>query len=74
MTAAWLPHYRNVGWWKDGPLPGTSGNAIVGGHVDSETGPAVFYGLVSLQRSDQIMVNRRNSVHSAVRSARVERF
>ena len=67
-------HYRDVGWWKDGPLPGTRGNAVVVGHVDSETGPAVFYGLASLQRGDQIMVTRRDSVtvQFAVRS--VERF
>ena len=66
--------YRDVGWWKDGPLPGTRGNAVVVGHVDSETGPAVFYGLASLQRGDQIMVTRRDSVtvQFAVRS--VERF
>jgi len=66
--------YRDVGWWKDGPLPGARGNAVVVGHVDSETGPAVFYGLSSLRRGDQIMVTRRDSVtvRFAVRS--VERF
>ncbi len=66
--------YRDVGWWKDGPLPGASGNAVVVGHVDSETGPAVFYGLSSLQRGDQIMVTRRDSVTVRFTVHSVERF
>ncbi len=66
--------YRDVGWWKGGPLPGSPGNAVVVGHVDSKTGPAVFYGLASLQRGDRVAVTRRNhsAAHFRVRS--VERF
>ncbi len=66
------PHrYFDVGWWKDGPPPGSPGNAVVVGHVDSMTGPAVFYGLASLQRGDQVTVTRRDAtaVQFRVRSA-----
>ena len=63
--------YLDVGWWKDGPLPGLPGNAVVVGHVDSMTGPAVFYGLASLQPGDKVTVTRRDdsAVQFLVRSA-----
>ncbi|MFI1095234.1 class F sortase [Streptomyces sp. NPDC020917] len=31
-----------VGYYADGPTPGEKGPAIVAGHVDTKTGPAVF--------------------------------
>ncbi|WP_329181496.1 class F sortase [Streptomyces sp. NBC_01477] len=31
-----------VGWYAEGPTPGERGPAIVAGHVDTKTGPAVF--------------------------------
>lgn len=46
------------GWWQDGPPPGTGGNAVIVGHLDSTTGPAVFYGLASLNSGDKVMVTR----------------
>jgi sortase (surface protein transpeptidase) len=66
--------YADVGWWKDGPTPGTAGNAVVVGHVDSETGPAVFYGLATLRPGDRIDMTQqdRSSVRFQVR--RIERF
>jgi sortase A len=47
---------EGVGWYNLGPKPGEVGNAVIDGHLDSETGPAVFYGLSSLQPGDQIKV------------------
>ncbi|MGW4840389.1 class F sortase [Streptomyces globisporus] len=38
-----------AGWWARGPSPGTRGTAIVAGHVDIPTGPAVFYNLGALK-------------------------
>ena len=32
-----------AGWFAEGPRPGQPGPAVVLGHVDSRTGPAVFY-------------------------------
>src|SRR5687768_1091778 len=32
---------NNVAWYKLGPLPGQPGNAVLAGHLDSKTGPAV---------------------------------
>lgn len=50
--------WNQVGWWQDGPVPGEAGSAVVVGHVDSPTGPAVFYGLSALVEGDTISVRR----------------
>ncbi|WP_100012725.1 class F sortase [Lentibacillus sediminis] len=51
---------KNVGWFEPGFRPGTKGNAVLAGHVDSKTGPAVFYHLEDLQPGDEIVVNNEN--------------
>ncbi len=45
-----------AGWYTDSPLPGDTGPAVIGGHVDSYAGPGVFFELRDLQPGDQIMV------------------
>lgn len=37
--------YDLAGWYTGSPRPGDTGPAIVAGHVDSESGPAVFHRL-----------------------------
>ncbi|MEY9841652.1 class F sortase [Streptacidiphilus sp. EB103A] len=52
---------RNLaGWYRDGPAPGTAGNAIIDGHVDTLKGPAVFYLLGSLHKGDTVEIDRRD--------------
>ena len=34
--------FDTVGWFGEGTKPGAPGNAVMAGHVDSKTGPAVF--------------------------------
>ncbi|MER5863526.1 class F sortase [Kitasatospora sp. NPDC002040] len=46
-----------AGWWSRGPAPGGDGTAVIVGHVDSRTGPAVFTGLQALRPGDRIEVN-----------------
>ncbi|WP_344441244.1 class F sortase [Kitasatospora nipponensis] len=46
-----------AGWWAQGPAPGSPGTAILAGHVDSRTGPAVFAGLSVLRPGDRIDVD-----------------
>lgn len=50
--------YGDIGWWSDGPAPGEQGAAVLVGHVDSRTGPAVFYGLSGIQPGARIVVHR----------------
>lgn len=45
-----------TGWWTGGALPGATGPAVLVGHVDSETGPAVFYRLRELEAGDEVEV------------------
>ncbi|WP_328393237.1 class F sortase [Streptomyces sp. NBC_00390] len=47
-----------AGWYQNGISPGQRGTAVIVGHVDNQTGPAVFYGLGALQRGQQIEVSR----------------
>jgi Sortase family. len=50
-----------VAGWLDGTrLPGESGSAIIIGHLDSTTGPAVFYRLHELQVGDRVSVSRED--------------
>ena len=45
-----------AGWFRLGPTPGTAGTSVILGHVDSITGPAVFYRLKELAPGDRIAV------------------
>jgi sortase (surface protein transpeptidase) len=49
-----------AGWLTTGPAPGQQGPAVVLGHVDSTTGPAVFYPLRRLAVGDPVVVTRRD--------------
>ena len=47
-----------AGWYQNGVAPGQRGTSVVVGHVDNESGPAVFYGLGSLKKGEHIEVSR----------------
>ncbi|MFF9349845.1 class F sortase [Streptomyces sp. NPDC014734] len=49
---------RTVGWYGDGTEPGAKGPALFVGHVDTETRPAVFYGLSATRPGAKIQVIR----------------
>jgi hypothetical protein len=57
-----------AGWWTGGPKPGENGPAVIAGHVDSKSGPAVFYQLRKLGRGDRVIVtySDRSTVSFAV--------
>jgi len=48
----------STGWFAGGPVPGASGPAVLAGHVDSRSGPAVFYRLRELPVGARIEVDR----------------
>jgi LPXTG-site transpeptidase (sortase) family protein len=52
-----LAQAKDVGWYQFTALPGTPGNAVVVGHVDTYTSAAVFYDLYLLVRGDLIYVD-----------------
>ena len=47
-----------AGWYGDGPTPGERGSAIVAGHVDTKTGPAVFFLLTLLKPGQGVDITR----------------
>ncbi|MFE3991292.1 class F sortase [Streptomyces goshikiensis] len=47
-----------VGWWGGGAQPGAAGTALLVGHVDTASKPAVFYGLSSAKPGDSVRVVR----------------
>jgi sortase (surface protein transpeptidase) len=47
-----------AGWYAPGPSPGELGPAVIVAHVDSRTGPALFWRLGELRRGQQIDITR----------------
>jgi sortase (surface protein transpeptidase) len=47
-----------AGWYTGSPRPGAIGSAIIVGHIDSVSGPGVFFRLSELHKGDQIYVRR----------------
>ena len=54
--------FASAGWFAGGPVPGQVGPAVIAGHVDSRTGPAVFYRLRALRPGQAILVQRADGV------------
>ncbi|MGY1642483.1 class F sortase [Geodermatophilus sp. SYSU D00703] len=50
--------FDRAGWFPGGPAPGDVGPAVLAGHVDSRTGPAVFWRLRDLGPGDEVAVDR----------------
>ncbi|GLZ31830.1 hypothetical protein Lesp02_40180 [Lentzea sp. NBRC 105346] len=49
-----------AGWYAAGVVPGDAGPAVIAGHVDSRTGPGVFFRLPELKPGDQVVVGRKD--------------
>ncbi len=45
-----------AGWYQFTSVPGSAGNSVIVGHVDTYVGPAVFYDLYQLRPGDAIYV------------------
>ena len=49
--------FGHAGWYRLGPKPGEAGAAVIVGHVDSTSGPAVFYKLGRLAPGESVRVS-----------------
>jgi hypothetical protein len=49
-----------AGWFTGSPRPGAVGASIIAGHIDSYSGPGVFFRLRELHRGQGISVTRAN--------------
>ncbi len=63
-----------VGWYKNSPTPGEAGPAIVLGHVDSYTGPAIFFYLGQLKPGDDIFITREDGSEAHFEVTLLERY
>jgi sortase (surface protein transpeptidase) len=55
--------FAKAGWFTGGNLPGAPSGppALIAGHVDDYTGPAVFYRLGDLKAGDEVEVTRADN-------------
>jgi sortase (surface protein transpeptidase) len=63
-----------AGWYTGSPKPGAIGSAIIVGHIDSFSGPGVFYRLVQLRPGDKIYVKRANGTLVEFRVTSVQSY
>ncbi|WFB06770.1 class F sortase [Streptomyces sp. LX-29] len=63
-----------VGWFVDGASPGERGNAIVAGHVDTKTGPAVFFPLSSLKKGNKVTITRNDGIVASFVVDKIDTF
>ena len=52
-----------AGWYQFTSVPGSAGNSVIVGHVDTYVGPAVFYNLYRLRPGDAIDVETGTGTH-----------
>lgn len=69
-----LYKHNEAGWYERGPAPGQYGPAVIVGHVDTRTGPAVFRQLDRLRPGARIEVTRRDRRVAVFEVNSVERF
>ena len=63
-----------AGWYTGSPRPGAIGSAIIVGHIDSLTGPGVFYRLAELRAGDDVYVQRADGTTAEFRVTSVQTY
>ncbi|MGR6321643.1 class F sortase [Micromonospora soli] len=63
-----------AGWYDRGPTPGQYGPAVIVGHVDTTTGPAVFHNLKQLDDGDRVEVTREDHSVAIFEVTSVQRY
>lgn len=48
--------FDKVGFFQPGVKPGNKGNAVIAGHLDHYTGPAIFFYIKDLEEGDHVYV------------------
>lgn len=66
--------FDRAGWYLHGPRPGELGPAVIAGHVDSATGPAVFHRLDTLEVGDHVEVLDAHGTTRVFAVESVERY
>jgi sortase (surface protein transpeptidase) len=67
-------NFDNTGWYEPGSEPGERGPAVIAGHIDSTSGPAVFYRLRGLKRGNLVRIKRADGSVVRFRVEGLERW
>ncbi|GIJ80530.1 Sortase family protein [Micromonospora phaseoli] len=65
---------QEAGWYDQGPTPGQYGPAVIVGHVDTTSGPAVFQHLRDLRAGDHVEVARSDGSVAVFEVDRTDRY
>lgn len=63
-----------AGWYDQSPTPGQYGPAVIVGHVDTRTGPAVFHELSRLKPGERVEIRRADGSVAVFEVTDVKRF
>ena len=63
-----------AGWYTGSPRPGAVGSAVIAGHIDSKSGPGVFFQLSSLHPGDRVYVRRADGTLAVFKVTAVSQF
>ncbi len=63
-----------VGWYTGSPQPGAVGSSVLAGHVDSRSGPGVFYWLSTLRAGDRVYVSRADGTMAVFSVTKVQTY
>lgn len=66
--------FGTAGWYRLGPRPGDPGPAVIAGHLDSYSGPAVFARLDQVKPGDQVLVTRRDGSTLEFAVTRIDQY
>jgi len=69
-----VPSYDKAGWYTGASRPGDPGPSVIAAHVDSTTGPSVFYRLRDLSPGDVVHVDYRGGASVTFTVRRSESF
>jgi LPXTG-site transpeptidase (sortase) family protein len=63
-----------AGWYTGSPRPGETGAAVIAGHIDSHSGPGVFYRLKDLKPGNLVYVRRGRGTLAVFKVTAVHMF
>jgi len=68
------PSTAVAGWYTGSPRPGAVGSAGIAGHIDSKSGPGVFFQLSSLHPGDRVYIRRADGTLAVFKVTVVRQF
>jgi sortase (surface protein transpeptidase) len=63
-----------AGWYTGSPRPGAIGSAVIAGHIDSVSGPGVFFRLSQLLHGDRVYVRRADGTLAVFAVTQVQSY